>query len=83
MSTVLDKINQRYGNNALYFGAMQNALSQQAAPMRIAFGQIPQTDVEEDTGNELWLKRERQFKVLAETAHRETREKARNPRNRA
>lgn len=83
MSTVLDKVNQRYGNNALYFGAMQNALSQQAAPMRIAFGQIPQTDVEEDTGNELWLKRERQFKVLAETAHREAREKARNPRSRA
>jgi DNA polymerase-4 len=83
MSAVLDKINQRYGNNALYFGAMQNALSQQAAPMRIAFGQIPQTDVEEDTGNELWLKRERQFKVLAETAHREAREKARNPRSRA
>jgi DNA polymerase IV len=79
MSTVLDKINQRYGNNALYFGAMQSALSQQAAPMRIAFGQIPQTDVEEDTGNELWLKRERQFKVLAETAHREAREKARKP----
>jgi DNA polymerase IV len=82
MSAVLDKINQRYGNNALYFGAMQNALSQQAAPMRIAFGQIPQTDVEEDTGNELWLKRERQFKVLAETAHREAREKTRGPRNR-
>ena len=77
MSVVLDKINQRYGNNALYFGAMQSALSQQAAPMRIAFGQIPQTDVEEDTGNELWLKRERQFKVLAETAHREAREKNR------
>ncbi len=79
MSVVLDKINQRYGNNALYFGAMQSALSQQAAPMRIAFGQIPQTDVEEDTGNELWLKRERQFKVLAETAHREARENARKP----
>ncbi len=79
MSSVLDKINQRYGNNALYFGAMQSALSQQAAPMRIAFGQIPQTDVEEDTGNELWLKRERQFKVLAETAHREAREKYRKP----
>ncbi len=83
MSSVLDKINQRYGNNALYFGAMQSALSQQAAPMRIAFGQIPQTDVEEDTGNELWLKRERQFKVLAETAHREAREKARGSNHRA
>jgi len=83
MSAVLDKVNKRYGNNALYFGAMQHALSQQAAPMRIAFGQIPQTDVEEDTGNELWLKRERQFKVLAETAHREAREKSRGNTNRA
>jgi DNA polymerase IV len=81
MSAVLDKINQRYGNNALYFGAMQNALEQHAAPMRIAFGQIPQTALEEDIGegdaHELWLKRERQFKVLAETAHREAREKSR------
>jgi DNA polymerase IV len=82
-SAVLDKINQRYGNNALYFGAMQHALSQQAAPMRIAFGQIPQTDAEEDTNNELWLKRERQFKVLAETAHREAREKGHKPGKRA
>ncbi len=82
MSAVLDKVNKRYGNNALYFGAMQNALSQQAAPMRIAFGQIPQADVEEDTNNELWLKRERQFKVLAETAHREAREKS-SPQSRA
>ncbi len=83
MSAVLDKVNQRYGNNALYFGAMQNALSQQAAPMRIAFGQIPQTDTEEETSNELWLKRERQFKVLAETAHREAREKSRGQGKRA
>ncbi len=93
MSVVLDKINKRYGNNALYFGAMQSALTQQAAPMRIAFGQIPQTALEEDVGiahesiahehldgHELWLKRERQFKVLAETAHREAREKWRRPR---
>lgn len=86
MSAVLDRVNQRYGNNALYFGAMQNALSQQAAPMRIAFGQIPNTEVEEDVGesaaHELWLKRERQFKVLAETAHREAREKSRKPQSR-
>jgi DNA polymerase IV len=85
ISAVLDKINRRYGNNTAYFGAMQHALSQQAAPMRIAFGQIPQTALEEDIGiaeealdgHELWLKRERQFKVLAETAHREAREKSR------
>ena len=84
MSAVLDRINQRYGNNALYFGAMQNALAQKAAPMRIAFGQIPETDLEEDIdnvahdapdGHELWLKRERQFKVMAEAAHRESRDR--------
>lgn len=86
MSTVLDRINQRYGNNAVYFGAMQNALAQKAAPMRIAFGQIPETDLEEDIdnaahdapdGHELWLKRERQFKVMAEAAHRESRDNRR------
>lgn len=90
MSAVLDRINQRYGNNALYFGAMQDALSQRAAPMRIAFGQIPDTETEEDIGaahetldgHELWLKRERQFRVLAETAHREAREKSRRPQPR-
>ena len=89
MSATLDAINRRYGNNAVYFGAMQQALSQQAAPMRIAFGQIPQTALEEDIGqahealdgHELWLKRERQFKVLAETAHREAREKRKPPSN--
>ncbi|TXH71908.1 MAG: DNA polymerase [Lysobacteraceae bacterium] len=87
MSALLDAVNRRYGNNALYFGAMQDALSQKAAPMRIAFGQIPQTDLEEDVGiaqesldgHELWLKRERQFKVMAETAHREAREKRKPP----
>lgn len=88
MSAVLDAVNRRYGNNALYFGAMQNALASKAAPMRIAFGQIPKTDLEEDIpgihdapdGHELWLKRERQFKVLAETAHRESRENRKPPK---
>ncbi len=90
-SAVLDAINRRYGNNALYFGAMQSALEQAAAPMRIAFAKIPTTGMEEDVtpsarrqqrirdddtydANELWLQRERQFKVLAETAHRKARE---------
>jgi DNA polymerase-4 len=76
---VLDQVNKRYGNNALYFGAMQNAVSQHAAPMRIAFGQIPDTTLEDEVtdgaAHELWLKRERQFKVMAETAHREARDK--------
>lgn len=86
MSALLDQVNQRYGNNALYFGAMQNALDRHAAPMRIAFGQIPEAASEDDLGHghgdaahELWLKRERQFKVLAETAHRQARDRLRGP----
>ena len=87
MSALLDRVNKRYGNNALYFGAMQDALEQHAAPMRIAFGQIPETALEEDAhdgaAHELWRKRERQFKVMAETAHREAREKTKRPPSRA
>jgi DNA polymerase-4 len=85
MSTVLDAINMRYGNNALYFGAMQDAVAQGAAPMRIPFSTIPNVALEEeptaiaqrrkglqrDGALELWLRRERQFKVLAESTHRE------------
>lgn len=86
MSAVLDRINQRYGNNALYFGAMQEALAQGAAPMRIPFSTIPDVALEEDItpqrqrdasdasgAVELWRLRERQFKVLAENTHREAR----------
>jgi DNA polymerase-4 len=88
-SAVLDRINLRYGNNAVYFGAMQDALAQGAAPMRIPFSTIPDTALEEDASSkrptrkrgvhdsddELWLQRERQFKVLAEQTHRETQQK--------
>lgn len=83
-SELLDLVNRRYGNNALYFGAMQQALSARAAPMRIPFSTIPDTAFEEDvsvekrTGakaaggaGELWRQRERQFKVLAENTHRQ------------
>ena len=89
MSLVLDRINLRYGNNAVYFGAMQDALAQGAAPMRIPFSTIPDIDLEEDVASkraarkrgthdsdhELWLQRERQFKVMAEQAHREAQQK--------
>lgn len=75
MSRVVDRINQKYGNNAIYFGAMQHALEHDAAPMRIPFAHIPETAREKDIGTrdagDLYLQRERQFKVLAETAHRE------------
>jgi DNA polymerase-4 len=46
---------------------MQQTLVHDAAPMHIPFLHIPETD----TVDELFLQRERQFKVLAENAHRE------------
>jgi DNA polymerase-4 len=65
---VLDRINQRYGGNTLYFGGMQSAL--EAAPMRIPFSSIPDPHLERDAEhNALWLKRMREFKRLAEVAH--------------
>ena len=81
LTRVLDTINQRYGNNRVYFGSMQNALIEQAAPMRIPFRHIPNQAAEADinaptpsvdpNSEELWLQRLRQFNVLAEKAHRE------------
>jgi DNA polymerase-4 len=71
LNTVLDRINQRYGNNKLYFGSMQQALSGGAAPMRIPFSHVPDTHLEADAGkNELWLQAERHHKRLAEVEHR-------------
>ena len=86
VSTVLDKINRKYGNNSLYFGAMQQAIDHDAAPMRIPFAHVPETALEEEaptrrskaalrqhaSADELYLLRERQFKVMAENAHRES-----------
>ena len=81
MSGVLDRINQRFGNNAVYFGAMQGAVVTAAAPMRIPFSNIPETAFEEDVvtrdrecaadDNELWQQHLRRFKVFAEASHRE------------
>ena len=99
-SRAMDRINQKYGNNAVYFGAMQQAIHHDAAPMRIPFSHIPETAAEEDLGTRkhqaqagldghaLYLQRERQFKVLAETAHREAqkhhaRKAAANPASKA
>ena len=93
MSKVVDKINEKYGNNAVYFGAMQQAMVHEAAPMRIPFSSIPKPGRDEDvttrkraaakaaeSADELYLQRERQFKVLAENAHREQeKRKARKP----
>lgn len=87
VSQALDRINGKFGNNALYFGAMQTAVGLYAAPMRIPFQTIPDRRLEEDNVtrkrqaggrepvDELWLQRERQFKVLAEASHREAQQR--------
>lgn len=89
VTQALDRINDRFGNNTLYFGAMREAIRHDAAPMRIPFSTIPDINREEEGGDQqasspqndscdhdLWLLRERQFKVLAETVHRESRSKS-------
>jgi DNA polymerase-4 len=39
LATALDKINERYGMNSIYFGSMHEAA--ESAPLRIAFTSIP------------------------------------------
>jgi len=39
LSTALDKINERYGMNSIYFGSMHDA--SESAPLRISFTSIP------------------------------------------
>ena len=98
VSTVLDSINRKYGNNSVYFGAMHQAIDHDAAPMRIPFAHVPEIGLEEETSmrhrnpahkhsvasaDELYLLRERQFKVMAENAHRESQKRrARTPEDR-
>ena len=81
-SLLLDKVNRKYGNSALYLGSMAKAIDNNAAPMRIPFQQIPKPALEEETGlhgveqspanaADLLQARMNQFKVLAEKTHRE------------
>ena len=48
MSRVLDKINHKHGNNSIYFASMHQAVDLDAAPMRIPFQHVPETESEED-----------------------------------
>ncbi|MEO6226759.1 MAG: hypothetical protein ABIO61_02735 [Thermomonas sp.] len=81
-SALLDRVNRKYGNNTLYMGAIAEALSQNAAPMRIPFQHVPEPSLEEETrphglepipatAVDLLQMRMSQFKVLAEKTHRE------------
>lgn len=46
LSIALDQINQRFGPNAVHFGAAHRGIG--SAPMRIAFNHIPELSVESD-----------------------------------
>ncbi len=46
LNATIDKLNTRFGKNAVYFGGAHDAL--QSAPMRIAFSHIPDLDTESD-----------------------------------
>ena len=46
LNAVIDAVNLRYGRNSLYFAGSHQA--QTAAPMRIAFGHIPDLEIEAD-----------------------------------
>ena len=81
-SALLDRVNRKYGNNTLYMGAMANAVSRNAAPMRIPFQHVPEPALEEETSLhgmeqspttavDFLQIRMNQFKVLAEKTHRE------------
>ena len=81
-SALLDRVNRKYGNNALYLGSMADAVERNAAPMRIPFQTLPDTAIEEETGlhgvdqapidaADLLQVRMNQFNVLAEQTHRE------------
>ena len=47
LDTVLDRLHQRFGNDAIYFGGAFRA--QHEAPMRISFNHIPDPELEEDS----------------------------------
>lgn len=47
LDAVLDKLHQRFGNDAVYFGGAFRALHE--APMRISFNHIPDLALEEDS----------------------------------
>ena len=44
LNDTVDRLNKRFGKNAVYFGAASTALN--SAPMRIAFNRIPDIEVE-------------------------------------
>ena len=84
VDALVDRINAKFGYNKVYFGSMQLALEHDAAPMRIPFNRIPDTQSENEAGTEsdashdaLWLQSLNRFKVLADGQHRQQERKRR------
>ncbi len=48
LNEAMDKINSKYGRSSVYFAGAHQAVSRGAAPMRIAFHHIPDSELEED-----------------------------------
>lgn len=75
ITRVLDQVNSLYGNNALFVASMKTAIEHDAAPMRIPFSHLPNVKLEEESRARTRARaevrlRERQYKVLAEHAHK-------------
>src|SRR5579883_128262 len=71
LNGTIDRINARFGHNKIYFGAMQEAMAHDAAPMRIPFNRVPDAAAEEEAEhNLLWLNSFNRVKVLAEGEHK-------------
>ena len=69
IDALVDRINAKFGYNKLYFGSMQLALEHDAAPMRIPFNRVPDTQSENEATHEsdtcqdaLWLRSLNRFK---------------------
>jgi hypothetical protein len=71
VDALVDRINAKFGYNKLYFGSMQPALEHDAAPMRIPFNRVPDTDSENEASHDpLWLQTMNRFKAITEGEHR-------------
>ncbi|MDE3140940.1 MAG: DNA polymerase [Pseudomonadota bacterium] len=68
LDTTIDRINARFGHNAVYFGGLSAAIRHDAAPMRIPFNRIPDS-ASEAAQHELWLQSLNRFKVAGQLAH--------------
>ncbi len=68
LDAAIDRINMRFGHNAVYFGALSAAIAHDAAPMRIPFNRIPDSASEAEQ-HELWLQTLQRFNAAGQQAH--------------